>query len=459
MPGVDVQFLMSGYAAMVVSNADLPASMDDLFPHYQGAHGTKSVSRKVRQRIVDALVRAGAASLRRQDGVEYYERVGNGDVAHSMALTASQAEYAADLMGITSTKLNTMVASTKLSMRRGVFGVALGALIRIGDSPMALPRSALFKAKRGVKMDERAAWSTPWQVPFLERAAKTGAIRAITGVTGTLYEVGDREILKHLIEGTGDGTVCLHQVLWPGDGCILNHDHACSFAKAFDGKTLRAGGSFQESFEKLPVYPPASFSAIVESVIESSGMKEALSSSPGLGAAPVLALLGGPGPSAGELPGAGAEADPVAAGPSATGLEEVLPLLQAVMKSSLAQTRHDAFSWDFMKSLLGDMKTLTDSVRAIEEARKAESSTMSVVLSRISDLENGVKTQVSHLRSGDDAIRRGLAELTSSVVSQSVRRDAAPGASSPASQRIDEALREVSSARALVDGILGMRKS
>lgn len=383
----------------MLCHSDLPLTLEELFPAYVGAHGMKAPSRSTTRLITDGFVKFGAASYRKIDGTDMWERDDLGAVLKTMSPTVDQIEAVAAAFGMTEDEMRLKTANNKLATRRGKFNIAVDVMYRLVDANSPLPKNILFKPKRGVKLEERAAWTTGWHLPFLDALAARGYIRSVTGGS-VLYEATNRDALRGLCSGDGPSDVCLHQILWPGEDCILNH--VCDFTKVVDGVPLKPDGSFLESLQRLSSSKKAP---------EAAPVPKPVSPSP----APHV-----PAPAAVPTP---EEMMASASAFRSSVLKRMDDLAKAVdinSNTSSLVLKSLRETIDVQSKLGSALMDLTDKLQAIEKSR---SSAMTSLESRVSSMEKELKSSAATSGTAIESVRKGLSEVAQVIAGARTKDD------------------------------------
>lgn len=252
MPSVASKQMMVAYAATVLAQAELPSSLDDLFPDRQGPLGQKPVGGKVRRRVMDALMRTGLARERRVNGEVMYESAGF--QIWEVSLSEDDLPEAAEYFGWSVGEMRRMRYSARDEERQAKLRVAARALKKLCASTGPVPRSALFTPAKGNKFEGRAAWTPTWQGPFLEAAVKSGAVRA-TGESPPAYEAVDRALLERIYTGEEHGKNCLVTLIWPNSPCTDDGSAGHVHSRENNMTVVDASADPVPASEEAPVAP------------------------------------------------------------------------------------------------------------------------------------------------------------------------------------------------------------
>lgn len=220
MPGLEARRWIIAYAATVLAQSELPMTLDEIFPAYGGPRGPRTIGRKLQRSVVDAMMKKGYVSSRRICGVEMYEKSNSGGL-WSVAILEDEIGEVADTFGTSEAEMRNRRYAAKEAERKGKMDVSVGVLKKLLSVPEPQSRSSLFKARRGDKFEERAAWTPTWQVPLMDALVKVGAVRA--SGSPVVYEAADRELLRRIYEWKEKGPNCLMTLLFPDSPCDMDH--------------------------------------------------------------------------------------------------------------------------------------------------------------------------------------------------------------------------------------------
>ncbi len=210
---------MIGYVARTLLKHDRPLTIDELFPA-EGVY-SKSAGKTWKKGILEGLIRTDAISMRKRNGIEYYEPK---KVETLLDLTRT---CPPDIQESEDAPVRAIHYDAKEWAKYSRVIISINALKRLLASNKSTtaarfqPRLTLFLAKKGNKFQQKQIADVSWQKALLDKLVEHKYIFEEVQNNITVYNIIDESAVRGIVDGTHNP--CIHTLLWPDVPCTINH--------------------------------------------------------------------------------------------------------------------------------------------------------------------------------------------------------------------------------------------